>query len=60
MMSMSENQEKGPTDQLNFRIPVKLHKEFRLATVKNNTTESDVIRDFIAKYLADTNKPVVY
>ncbi|MDD5614974.1 MAG: hypothetical protein PHH85_02095 [Candidatus Methanoperedens sp.] len=57
---MSENTENVPQDQLNIRVPEKLHFDFKMAATKNRTTESALIRDFMAKYLADTNKPVIY
>lgn len=59
-MSMSSREEKVPHDQLNLRLPVKLHQDFKVEVTKRGKTESEVVRDYIVKYLAEATKPVVY
>lgn len=59
-MSMSTRETKVPHDQLNLRLPEKLHRDFKVEVTKKGKTESEVIREFIAKYLAEASKPVVY
>lgn len=58
---MSEiNNKKEAFDQLNFRISAKLHQEFKVEAVKKGVTVSSAIREFMAKYVADARKSVVY
>lgn len=59
-MSMSSREDRPPHDQLNFRIPVPLHKAFKIEVTKRGKTESEVIRGLIEKFVADATRPVVY
>jgi len=58
--SRESAKEKILYDQLNLRVSIKLHHEFKLAVVKKSTSESEVIRDFMQRYVSEVNKTVVY
>ena len=43
------------TKRLTIDVPTSLHAELKIASIKNNQTMGEMIRDCLQKYLADKN-----
>jgi len=46
--------------QLLVEMDEKIHKQFKMITIKENTTMAAVVRTHIDAYIAEKTKPVVY